>query len=50
MLFTIAIALFILWGLALVTSYTMGGLIHLLLVIALVMVLVQVIQEPRLTG
>jgi Family of unknown function (DUF5670) len=38
MLYTIAVVLIILWLLGLLTSYTMGGLIHLLLVIALVMV------------
>jgi Family of unknown function (DUF5670) len=38
MLYTIAVVLIILWLLGVVTSYTMGGLIHLLLVIALVMV------------
>lgn len=40
MLYTIAVVLIILWLLGLVTSYTMGGVIHVLLVIALVMVLV----------
>ena len=39
MLYTIAVVLIILWLLGLVTSYTMGGVIHVLLVIALVMVL-----------
>jgi uncharacterized protein (DUF58 family) len=39
MLYTIAVVLVLLWLLGLVTSYTMGGVIHLLLVIALVMVL-----------
>ena len=39
MLYTIAVVLLILWLLGLVTSYTMGGVIHLLLVVALVMVL-----------
>jgi hypothetical protein len=39
MLYTLAVVLIILWLLGLVTSYTMGGLIHLLLVVALVMVL-----------
>ena len=41
MLYTIAVVLLILWLLGLVTSYTMGGLIHVLLVIAVVMVLAQ---------
>ena len=50
MLLTIAIALCVLWGLGLVTSYTMGGLIHILLVVAIVVVLVRVIQGRRITG
>jgi hypothetical protein len=48
MLETIAVILLILWILGLVTSYTMGGLIHILLVIAIVVVLVRVIQGRRL--
>jgi hypothetical protein len=44
---TIVIVLIILWALGLVTSYTMGGLIHLLLVIAIVVVLVRVIQGRK---
>ena len=44
MLGTIAIILVILWLLGLVTSYTMGGFIHILLVIAVVMILVRLIQ------
>ena len=47
MLWTIAIVLLCLWALGLVSSYTMGGLIHLLLVIAIVVVLVRVIQGRR---
>lgn len=47
MLGTIAAVLIILWLLGLVTSYTMGGFIHVLLVIAIVMVLVQVISGRR---
>jgi hypothetical protein len=43
MLYTIAVVLCILWLLGLVTSYTMGGLIHVLLVIAIVIVLLRVI-------
>jgi len=39
--------LLILWGLGLMTGYTMGGVIHILLVIAIVVVLVQVIQGRR---
>jgi hypothetical protein len=48
MLYTIAVVLIILWLLGLVTSYTMGGVIHVLLVIAVVMILIQVIQGRRL--
>ena len=44
MLGTIAIVMIILWLLGIVTSYTMGGFVHLLLVIAVIMVLVNVIQ------
>jgi hypothetical protein len=44
MLETIAILLVILWALGLVTSYTMGGFIHILLVIAVVVVVVRLIQ------
>jgi hypothetical protein len=43
MLYTIAVVLLILWALGLVTSTTMGGFVHLLLVIAIVMVLVNFI-------
>ncbi len=48
MLETIVVILLILWVLGLVTSYTMGGVIHVLLVIAIVMVLLRVIQGRRL--
>ncbi len=44
MLITIAAILLILWALGLVTAYTLGGFIHLLLVIAIVMILVRIIQ------
>jgi hypothetical protein len=44
MLYTIAVVLIILWLLGLVTAYTMGGLIHILLVIAIVAVLLRVIS------
>ncbi|MGE0357522.1 MAG: lmo0937 family membrane protein [Burkholderiales bacterium] len=43
MLYTVAVVLLILWALGLVTSYTMGGVIHVLLVIAIVIVLLRVI-------
>jgi hypothetical protein len=48
MLETIAIILVILWLLGFVTSYTMGGLIHILLVIAVVVILIRVIRGRRL--
>ena len=47
MLWTIAVILLVLWALRLVTSYTMGGFIHVLLVIAVVVVLVNVLQGRR---
>jgi Family of unknown function (DUF5670) len=47
MLWTIAVILIILWVLGLVSSYTMGGLIHILLVIAVVVVLLNIIQGRR---
>jgi hypothetical protein len=47
MLYTIAMVLLILWLLGLVSGYAIGGLIHLLLVVAVVMVLLRVIQGRR---
>jgi Family of unknown function (DUF5670) len=47
MLWTIAVILLVLWALGLVTSYTMGGFIHILLVIAAVVVLINVIQGRK---
>ncbi|MEK9184305.1 MAG: lmo0937 family membrane protein [Patescibacteria group bacterium] len=44
MFYTIAVILLVLWLLGLVTSYTLGGFIHLLLVVAVIMVLVRLIQ------
>ena len=44
MLYTIAIILLVLWLVGLVSSYTLGGFIHLLLVIAIVLVLIRVIR------
>jgi hypothetical protein len=49
MLWTIAVILLILWLLGLVSSYTMGGFIHILLVIAVIVVLVSIIQGRRVT-
>jgi Family of unknown function (DUF5670) len=47
MLWTIFVVLLILWLLGLVTSYTMGGFIHIFLVIALVVLVIQLIQGRR---
>jgi len=47
MLWTIAVILVILWLLGFVSSYTMGGFIHILLVIAIIVVVVRVIQGRR---
>jgi hypothetical protein len=47
MLWTIFVILLVLWLLGMVTSYTMGGFIHVLLVIAIVVVIIQVIQGRR---
>jgi hypothetical protein len=47
MLYTIAVVLIILWLLGLVSSYTMGGIIHVLLVIAIVMILVNFISGRK---
>ena len=47
MLWTICVILVVLWLLGMVTSYTMGGLIHILLVIAIIVVLVNVISGRR---
>ena len=47
MLWTIAVVLMVLWALGLVTSYTMGGFIHLLLAVAIVLVLVNLIGGRR---
>lgn len=47
MLWTIAVILLVLWGLGLVTSYTIGGYIHILLVVAVIVVLIRIIQGRR---
>ena len=47
MLWTLFVILLILWGVGLLTGYTMGGVIHALLVIAIIVVVVQVIQGRR---
>jgi hypothetical protein len=48
MLFTIAAILIILWLLGVVTAYTLGGFIHILLVIAIVMILIRVIRGEKI--
>ena len=47
MLYTIAVVLLVLWLLGLVSGYAIGGLIHILLVVAVVMVLLRIIQGRR---
>jgi hypothetical protein len=47
MLYTVAIVLVVLWLLGLITSYTMGGFLHILLVVAIIMIVVQLIQGRR---
>jgi hypothetical protein len=46
-LWTIIVVLLVLWALGLATAYTMGGLLHLLLVIAVIMFIVQLVQGRR---
>ena len=50
MLWTIAVVLAVLWLLGLVSSYTLGGFIHILLVLAIIVVLINVIQGRRVSG
>lgn len=47
MLYTVALVLVVLWLLGLVTSYTLGGFIHLLIVVAVIMVLLRIISGRR---
>jgi hypothetical protein len=49
MLWTLAVILVVFWALGLVTSYTMGGFIHILLVAAVVVILVRLIQGRSIT-
>lgn len=49
MLYTIAVILLILWLLGLVTSYTLGGFVHILLVVAIIMILLNLISGRRAT-
>lgn len=48
MLWTVFIVLLVLWALGMVTSYTMGGFIHILLVVAIIAVLIRVIQGRKI--
>ena len=50
MLWTICVILLVLWALGMVTSYTAGGLIHILLVIGLVVLVIRLIQGRRVLG
>ena len=50
MLYTVAVILLVLWLLGLVTSYTMSGFIHVLLVIAIVVLLIRLIQGRNVLG
>ncbi len=47
MLWTVAVVLFVLWALGIVTAYTLSGFIHVLLVLAIIVVLINVIQGRR---
>ena len=47
MLFTIAVILIVLWALGMVSSYTLGGFLHILLVLAIIVILIRVIQGRR---
>jgi hypothetical protein len=47
MLYTVAVVLLILWVLGLVSSYTLGGLIHILLVVALIVIIVNLVSGRR---
>jgi hypothetical protein len=47
MLWTVAVVLLVLWALGMVSSYTMGGFIHILLVVAIVVVLVRIIEGRK---
>jgi hypothetical protein len=48
MLWIIAVVLLVLWAVGMVSSYTLGGFIHLLLVLAVIMVLIRIIQGRRI--
>lgn len=48
MLYTLAVVLLVLWALGLVSSYTLGGFIHVLLVVAVIVVLLRIIQGRKI--
>lgn len=48
MLWTVAVILLVLWALGMVTSFTMGGFVHILLIVAVIAVLVRVIQGRKI--
>jgi hypothetical protein len=48
MLYTIAVVLILLWLLGFLSSYTMGGFIHILLIVAVIMILVRLVQGRKL--
>jgi Family of unknown function (DUF5670) len=50
MLWTICVVLLVLWALGIATSYTLGGFIHILLVLAVIVVLVRVIQGRKIVS
>jgi len=50
MLWTICVILFVLWAVGMATSYTMGGFLHILLVLALVVIVINLIQGRRAIG
>jgi hypothetical protein len=50
MLWTICVILLVLWALGLATSYTAGGLIHLLLIVAVVVLIIRLVQGRRILG
>lgn len=50
MLWTIVVVLFVLWALGMLSSYTLGGFVHILLVLALVVVVINVLQGRRALG
>ena len=49
MLWTIFVILLVMWALGLITSYTMGGFVHILLVIALVILVINLVQRRRIS-